>query len=382
MANALRDRELAHYLDGVMDGDLHIKRVQSLASAVAGAMKAAELGVTAIGRGLAEARNLKPRYAVKQIDRLLSNDGIDLDAWFPKWVAHLVSVREAIVVALDWTDFDRDDQSTLALHLITRHGRATPLMWTTVIKSALEGWRNAHEDALLMRFGKALPEGVQVTLLADRGFGDSALYALLDELGFDFVIRFRECIQVTDAAGQTRTAAEWVSANGRAKHLIGASVTGEKRPIPAVVCVKAKAMKDAWCLAVGNCETKAADVIKLYGKRFTIEESFRDIKNLRFGMGLSTRRIGQPVRRDRLLLIGAVAAVLLTLLGAASERVGYDRDLRVNTVKTRTHSLFFQGTYYYAAIANMSNERLEPLMKAYDEILREHAAFRDLFGIV
>ncbi len=382
MSKALRDQELAEYLDRVMDGELHVKRVESLASAVAGAMQAAKLGVTAVGRALAEARNLKPRYAVKQIDRLLSNNGIDLERWFPKWIAHLVSTREAIVVALDWTDFDRDDQSTLALHLITRHGRATPLMWKTVIKSELEGWRNQHEDALLQRFRQALPESVHVTLLADRGFGDSALYALLDELGFDFVIRFRECIQVTDAAGETRTAAEWVAPNGRAKHIVGASVTGDKRPVPAVVCVKAKAMKDAWCLAVGNCDLKAADVVKLYGKRFTIEESFRDIKNLRFGMGLSTRRIGQPVRRDRLLLIGAIAAVLLTLLGAACERVGYDRDLRVNTVKTRTHSLFFQGTYYYAAIANMSKERLEPLMKAFDDILREQEAFRDLFGIV
>jgi hypothetical protein len=34
--------------------------------------------------------------------------------------------------------------------------------------------------------------GVKVTILADRGFGDQAPYALLKEqLGFDFVVRFR-----------------------------------------------------------------------------------------------------------------------------------------------------------------------------------------------
>jgi hypothetical protein len=28
---------------------------------------------------------------------------------------------------MDWTDFDADDQATLALSLVTNHGRATPL---------------------------------------------------------------------------------------------------------------------------------------------------------------------------------------------------------------------------------------------------------------
>jgi hypothetical protein len=29
-----------------------------------------------------------------------------------------------VVVALDWTDFDADRQSTIALNMITSHGRA------------------------------------------------------------------------------------------------------------------------------------------------------------------------------------------------------------------------------------------------------------------
>ena len=27
---------------------------------------------------------------------------------------------------MDWTEFDNDDQSTLAIYLVTNHGRATP----------------------------------------------------------------------------------------------------------------------------------------------------------------------------------------------------------------------------------------------------------------
>jgi hypothetical protein len=66
----------------------------------------------------------------------------------------------------------------------------------------------------------------------------------------------------------------------------------------------------------------------------------RDIKDLRFGMGLGVTRIGEPTRRDRLLLINAFAMVLLTMLGAAGESLGMDRLLKSNTSKIRTHSLF------------------------------------------
>ncbi len=86
--------------------------------------------------------------------------------------------------------------------------------------------------------------------------------------------------------------------------------------------------------------------MKLYGKRFSIEENFRDSKDIHFGMGLSATHIGDTARRDRLLLLSALAVALLTLLGAAGESLGYDRWIKVNTAKKRTHSLFRQGQEY------------------------------------
>jgi hypothetical protein len=59
---------------------------------------------------------------------------------------------------------------------------------------------------------------------------------------------------------------------------------------------------------------------------------------LRFGMGLSSTRIGEPTRRDRLLLVSAFAMALLTLLGATGESLGMDRLLKSNTSKSRSHS--------------------------------------------
>ena len=97
-------------------------------------------------------------------------------------------------------------------------------------------------------------------------------------------------------------------------------------------------------------------------------------------MGLSSVRISSPERRDRLLLLSALATALLTLLGAAGESLGLDRLLRANTVKRRTHSLFFQGTYYYGALPNMKAEKRRPLMQRFGEFLREQPVFNKLFG--
>ena len=113
-----------------------------------------------------------------------------------------------------------------------------------------------------------------------------------------------------------------------------------------------------------------------------LEESFRDQKNLRFGMGLSDTRIGDPARRDRLLLISAIAIALLTILGAAGEAIGIDKYLKTNTVKRRTLSLLNQGLFHYAALPNMKQDRAEALMAKFGEMLREHRVFREVFGLI
>ena len=179
-------------LGSVFEHDLHAKRVESLCNATLGVLHSASLAVSAIGHGLAAARGLTTKHATKQIDRLLSNDGIKIDEILALWVPYVIGARTSIVVAMDWTDFDADNQSTIMLSLVTDHGRATPLVWLTVDKKTLKDRRNLYEDRVLVRLAEILPPDVKVCILADRGFGDQKLYRLLTEqLHFDYVIRFR-----------------------------------------------------------------------------------------------------------------------------------------------------------------------------------------------
>jgi hypothetical protein len=375
-------KQVQGVVESIFGDDWHAKRVLSITHATIGVIHAAALGVTAIGRAMAIARGVKTKHAVKQVDRLLSNSAIDLEHFFSLWVPYIVGGKSEIIVSLDWTDYDRDGQSTLAINMITSHGRATPLMWLTVAKSEMNGSRNHFEDRLLLQLRELIPETVATTVLADRGFGDTKLYALLWELNFDYVIRFRAVVTVEDEKGESKPAADWVPSNGHVKTIRGALLTHEKVHVPTVVCVRSRGMKDSWCLAAGSSTRKGKDAVKLYAKRFTIEEHFRDVKDIRFGMGLSQARISSCKRRDRLLLLSALAVGILTLLGAAGERLGMDRHLKVNTEKRRTHSLFFQGCHYYSAMPMMGNEEFEALALQFGEMLREHKITREIFGLI
>ncbi len=377
--NPKRVREMVAEVFGTTQ---HAARVQSLANAVVGITHVAVLAIHAIGQAYAQVAGITAKSGVKQIDRLLSNGNLVMDRALKTWVAFVVGARTEMVIALDWTEFDDDRHSTLAAYLVTLHGRATPLAWATHPKSSLKNNQKRFERELLEKLHEWIDPAVGITLLADRGFGDQKLYGYLDGLGWAYVIRFRGNIVVTAANGERKTAHDWVGPAGRARLLRGAKVTSDEFEVAAVVVVWDRKMKEPWSLATSFVRCTAGQVVKLYGKRFSIEETFRDQKDQHFGMGLKATHIRNAARRDRLLLLAAVAQALLTLLGAAAEEAGLDKYLKVNTVKRRTHSFFRQGLYWYHAIPNMRQEWLVALMNAFDRMVREHAALRAIFGTI
>ena len=379
----LRRDDISEFISKMYEGDLHAKRVLSLSNATLGVLTSASLAIHALGQGLAQAMGKLSKHGVKQVDRLLSNEGIDVERFFGYWVAYMVGARPEIVVALDWTSFARDGHETIVLSMLTGHGRATPLMWRTVQASALKGNQRRDEDELLRALRHAMPAGVKVTVVADRGFGNGPVIQCVgEELGFEYVLRIRGDFYVTNAKGERRLASDWVGVKGRSRTLRGATVTESELPVGTVVCVHAKAMKESWCVVASEETIATRTLIGYYAKRWGIETRFRDIKDMRFGMGMSAMRIRHTARRDRLLLLSALSIALLTLLGAAGESIGYDRWLKANTVKTRTHSLFRQGLMLYQHIPNWPEHRLRPLVEQFAHMLIEQRVYREIFGII
>ncbi len=83
---AINEQQVHTFLEGLFGEDLHAKRVLSLSLATLGVIQAASLSVYAIGQALAIARGTKGKHGVKQVDRLLSNKGIDVWHLFALWV--------------------------------------------------------------------------------------------------------------------------------------------------------------------------------------------------------------------------------------------------------------------------------------------------------
>jgi hypothetical protein len=145
---------------------------------------------------------------------------------------------------------------------------------------------------------------------------------------------------------------------------------------------KAKRMKESWCIATSLATKTAAKVVTLYGRRFTIEEVFRDTKDLHFGMGLSATHIQDADRRDRMLMLVALAQAFLTAIGQAGENAGLDRSLKTNTNAKRTLSLLNQGCCWYRALPNMPDDRARTLLDSLESLMAQHECFDEIFAAI
>jgi DDE family transposase len=371
-------KELDELMDEGFGGAIHAQRVASLRDGVDGVLHAASLGVRAIGQGLAVANGLAPRHAIKQVDRLLSNPKLMREDVARCWVRFVVAERKELIVNFDWTEFQDSDQAMIVLGTQTEHGRSTPLVWKTVTRSALKDQRNAHEDELLGLFADVLPQGVRVTVVADRGFSDIKLYRFLQELGFEYIIRFRGVVFVESAEGERRKARDWLGAGGRMRVLRGARVTAEGQPVPMVVCVQPPQMQEPWRLASRRSDLTGTAITHRYGKRFTVEETFRDVKNPHLGLGLKQTVMERNDRRDALFLLAVLAHTLLTLLGKAGEELAMDRWL--GATRPRQYSRFRQGQMLFDLIPTMERQRLRTLLQRFGQLLREHALLSQILG--
>lgn len=168
---------LERITDSAFQHLLHAKQVISLFMIAYGIVHSDRLGIAAVGTAMARAFGTKPKHGIKQVDRYLSNGKLDMRTLFQGFVPFVVGQRSSIFVTLDWTEFDKDDHTTLSIAHVTPKGRAMPLVWLTVRKSELKGRQRAYEKEALRMFKDAVPSNVDVVVLADRGLATSSCTA-------------------------------------------------------------------------------------------------------------------------------------------------------------------------------------------------------------
>ncbi len=362
--------EVKQFLLSQLGTRMHNKRLSSLSDGVTGVIASQSLQLSKMGEGLAAAKGLLPKHAKKQVDRLLSNNEIDINSCQYNFARLLISQRKRIFVAMDWTVFAKDHQMTLTFRLITKHGRATPLLWKTISTVDLKGHKNEYVFMLFEKLRHIVPNDTQVVVIADREFGTlKNMEILKKKLNFDYILRVKRNFTVTDNTKTIKKLAhEWLDCE-KLTCIDDGYITVQEYQVNKIIICKEPGMKDMWCLAcsIKNIATKT--IITLYGKRWGTETSYRDEKDLQFGFGLKKSRIRNVARRDRLLLLSAIAIIFLTLLGAASEEVGFDKYLKSNTIITRTHSLFAQGKLILKLIPTLKEKWLIPIMDSLQRFI-------------
>jgi hypothetical protein len=98
-----------------------------------------------------------------------------------------------------------------------------------------------------------------------------------------------------------------------------------------------KLYKDPWLIATSlpNTYGAAKRLMKLYARRRQIEETCRDCKGRRWGLGLQSARSRDPQRWAILLLIGTLATVIHWLVGLAASARHCAPHFQANTLKKR-----------------------------------------------
>lgn len=341
---------------------LHPRQRDPVALLVLAVLVTPTLSLQQLGREASIGTNKKPRSLTKQFDRLLSSLAIDpFDLW-RAWALYLLRDASSVYVAIDWTSV-QGDQFRVLMAAVCVPGRAIPIA-ALVIPTSKRKARQVHTEAeLLAKLRLVVPHGISLTILADRGFDGIAFRRAVVSHGFGYIVRARVNLRARHDGHRWQRLRSLCPPKGeKAKSYEEVLLTEKRDKVPAVVAKYAAEAKEPWLLLTTLAATTEADaeaVCTGYSHRFLIEELFKDLKNVRFGMGLESLSIGNPRRLERLLPIVGMAYTLIRATGELAKRAGLDKDFSTRGAKQLKISTFSLGRFHVRATPSMLQEAFQ-----------------------
>jgi hypothetical protein len=292
---------------------LRLSQAKTLSILVAAAMRVQRVSLANIGRMMEGST----KHQIKRCWRFCANERVETADAMRGIVAQLVKKRKKkLLIALDWVDI-KGFQTLLAS--VVLKGRSTPIAWASTTNHVYDGHRsrNAFEESLLLVVREMIPSTIKVVILADRGFGRTALATFCQRQGFGYLIGIQPSVTVR-LHGFHGKLLDYPVKKGIAKVLKRVSYRSDQAVTQHVVVHwrrnLPKKRDECWFLMTDQ-PGSAYQLCKLYGQRMTIEQLFRDDKSKRNGWSLRDTKITKPERLDRLLLILAIAYLLLCGIG-------------------------------------------------------------------
>lgn len=341
---------------------MHAARWKALWSMVQAVIAGERLWLTALGR--ARPGRAYAKHSIKAADRLLGN---------PRLFAEQVLVYRALTALI----VPPMSHPIILVDTVEVRSRwfalvaSVPFEGRSFVICARMTRSQKPRESTLKRFVRdlrqVLPASCRPVFVTDAGF-ESPWFEAVESAGWDFVGRIR---------GKTRVLIDgrWVGnqelhrrATNRAKNL-GGAVFPRHRPTQRrlVLSKTPKTMHrrrryrtgriahkqgdhdfqrgahEPWVLATSLTAQPSA-VVAVFAIRMHIEETFRDVKNLRWGWSLRHCGSRSRNRLEILLLIGAIALFAQQVIGRAAENLKLHRRHQANTEhRRRVLSIFLLG---------------------------------------
>jgi hypothetical protein len=345
----------------------HRARIEALIRVVDALLSGGKLALTHLGRHRGGRAFVK--HHIKAVDRLLGNrhlhrERIGVYAAMAQTL-HANITRPLIIV--DWADCELEREVLIIKAAVPVRGRAVTL-YEEVHPMRRYNSPRTHRQ-FLRRLAQVLPGHVRPIVLTDAGFR-GPWFGEVESLGWDWIGRIRNRIKYfrPETGRWCYTDSLYKQATPRARHIGWRCLSKRHQYWCGLYLVRAyrrgpgrprkrksygtndglyrKLHRAPWLLATSLPHTSgnAARVTKAYAQRMEIEETFRDLKNHRWGFALRYAQTKRTERLEALLLIAALASLVLWMLGFAAKARRWTRFFQANTERRRdVLSIVFLG---------------------------------------
>jgi hypothetical protein len=347
---------------------IHSKRLNALFTVVMGLVTRGKLSVAGMGRSLNTQAKVKNK--IKLVDRLVGNKKLHAErkTIYDAMARFVISTTQNPIIIVDWSSLPNINYYLLRA-AVPAQGRSLTI-YEEVHPAKKLGNHKVHKE-FLTSISKMLPGECKPIIVTDAGF-HSPFFRLVEKLSWDWVGRIRGLAKYRLLESENWVACKKlyeIATNipkficeailskstpikcylflfkGKKKGRVAKNKSGKRRKdVVSKAC--AKANKEPWLLATSlkNKKKTPKKVIKIYQKRFQIEEGFRDIKNSRLGFSFEESLTYKQERFEILLLIAMLGVLAVTLLGKATTQRGLQYEFQANTIRNRiVLSLFFLG---------------------------------------
>ena len=317
------------------------KQVSNWLWSVVGLMQANSPALSKIATYLPMETNAESRVTL--VRRWLKNFKVDVRAFYEPILAQALQGWQAmeVFVILDGVMVFGDRWQVFRLSL--QHGhRAIPLAWMVLAGTGVTSVDRL--TAMLTGVAKFLRPRVKgVTFLADRGFRDCDWAKLCRKLRWHYAIRITCNTYVTLADGRACRVDALGVARGQRRYFqnVRLTKTAKWRAQLSVGWTEGDDQTEPELLAVISNQVACRARLRAYGRRMSIEQSFRDDKSGGFDLAHTRRQHAE--RLERLLLAMAIATLWCHELGEGVLAAGETMRRAIDPGPTRELSLFQLG---------------------------------------